>query len=164
MKVKALAALATAIVLSAAALASEHRRMHIEIAVDVDENGAQSFSFDSDEAGFDLEQMQVGESQTFTDTDGKAALVTRTESGFEFDVDGKTIAVPEISAARELELTDGAHKDDHVIKKVRKIEFVEGDGDIAIVEQTHSPHDDVGIHSNEEHEVYVIKKKVNVTN
>ena len=164
MKVKALAALVTAIVLSAAALASEHRRMHIEIAVDDDENGAQSFNFDSDEAGFDLGQMQVGESQTFTDSEGKAALVTRTESGFQFDVDGKTIEVPEISPARELELTDGTHEGDHVIKKVRKIEIIKGDGDIAIVEETHSPHDDVSIHSDEEHEVYVIKKEINVAN
>jgi hypothetical protein len=93
MTLKGLTAIVLTIVVSMAALASEQRKMHIEIAVDDDTTG-QEFSFNSDDMGFDLQQMQVGESQTITDDSGNAALVTRTEGGFQFDVDGKTIDIP----------------------------------------------------------------------
>src|SRR5210317_1689233 len=94
MTLKSLTAIVMTVVVSLAALASEQRRMHVEIEIDDDGGAVQAFSFDSDQAGFDLQQMQVGESQTITDASGNAALVTRTEAGFQFDVDGKTIDIP----------------------------------------------------------------------
>ena len=44
--------------------------------------------------GLDMHNMQVGETQSFIDDTGRSVLVTREESGFRFDVDGKTINVP----------------------------------------------------------------------
>jgi len=158
MTLKALTAILMTVVVSLAALASEQRRMHVEIAIDADGDAVQAFSFDSDQAGFDLEQMQIGESQTITDASGNAALVTRTEDGFQFDVNGKTIDVPDhTSAVADIDT------DVHVMKEVRKIKIMESGENVVLIEAD-SSHGDHGIHSEEEHEVIIIKKEVDVAN
>lgn len=45
------------------------------------------------DADFTLEDLAVGESRTFTTDEGKVVLVTRTEAGYELDVDGEEITI-----------------------------------------------------------------------
>lgn len=104
-----------------AAMAGEEHRTRIEIAVDDDASGEQAFVFDSQEAGFDLHSLSVGESRTLTDKSGNAVDVRRTVDGFEFDVNGRTINVDDVP------LVDGAHGEreiemhlDHADSNVKK--------------------------------------------
>ena len=76
-----------------AAVAGEERKTRIEIAVADDASGEQTFVFDSQEAGFDLHSLAIGESRTLTGKSGNMVDVRRTADGFEFDVNGKTIKV-----------------------------------------------------------------------
>lgn len=45
--------------------------------------------------------MQVGETQSIVDESGRSVLITREEQGFKFEVDGKTVILPEMGAAGE---------------------------------------------------------------
>jgi len=166
MTLKGLTAIVMTVVVSLAAMASEQRRMHVEIEIADDGDAVHAFSFDSDQAGFDLEQMEIGESQTITDASGTAALVTRTEDGFQFDVDGKTIEIPDHTSAHDLIVIDEVEdidSDVHVMKEVRKIKIMESGENVVLIEAD-SSHGDHGIHSEEDHEVIVIKKEVDVAN
>lgn len=104
-----------ALVLGAAAIAGEKHRMHVELALDDDQTGAQIFRFDSKEAGFDLQDMQVGESRTITGTSGETALVTRSEDGFEFDVNGQKIRMGDIGAAHGFAIAQSQHHADALV-------------------------------------------------
>ena len=103
--------------------AAAERQTRIEIAVDDEMSGEQSFVFDSEAAGFDLHSLAPGESRLLTDDSGAVATVRRTAEGFEFDVNGKTINVDDLSEAdamHEIEMEiDGAPADDGTVKKVR---------------------------------------------
>jgi hypothetical protein len=69
------------------------------IAIELSDDGADEdvrIMFDSDDAGFNLHDMQVGENRSIVDESGKTVLVTRQEAGFTFDVDGKTIEMPNL--------------------------------------------------------------------
>lgn len=48
----------------------------------------------SDELGFDLQDLQVGESRSVVDDAGRNVLITRSADGYDFDVDGKSISMP----------------------------------------------------------------------
>jgi len=73
----------------------EESHQKIEIKVISDDGGDRThFVLDSDELGFSLHDMQVGENQSIVDEEGRAVLITRTEDGFSFEVDGKTIDMP----------------------------------------------------------------------
>ncbi len=43
-----------------------------------------------------MHAMQVGETRSIVDESGRSILITREEEGFKFEVDGKTVMVPEI--------------------------------------------------------------------
>jgi hypothetical protein len=103
MNSRALVVFFWACLIGTAAVAGEERQTRIEIAVDDDASGEQSFVFDSQDAGFDLHSLAVGESRTLTDKSGNIADVRRTADGFEFDVNGKTINVDDMPAV------DGRH-------------------------------------------------------
>lgn len=45
----------------------------------------------------DLHELEVGESRSFTTDSGKLVVATRTEKGFELDVDGKTIEISDFA-------------------------------------------------------------------
>ena len=64
--------------------------------VTVDGDETVNVAFSSDDMGFDIAEMQVGENRSFTDDQGRNILVTREDSGFRLDVDGKTVEIPEI--------------------------------------------------------------------
>lgn len=153
-----------AFVMTLTTQAEEQKQMRVKIAVEKSGGDDTHFDFDSEKAGFDLDKMQIGESQTITDDSGKAALVTRTENGFQFDVDGEKIDVldhPTLHEGTVIERRPGAHGDAHVIRKVRKIELEEGHEDVFIIDE-YAPQDDATVHRKEQHKVYVIKKEIEV--
>jgi hypothetical protein len=59
------------------------------------------FEIDGDDAGFNLHDMQVGENRSIIDKSGKSILVTREENGYRFDVDGKTVNMPDFDAEHQ---------------------------------------------------------------
>ena len=94
--------------LAGSALAGDEtkRVMAIEVAGD-DGTNATSFFFDSEDLGFDLDEMQVGETRSVIDESGKSVLITRKEDGFSFNVDGEVIDLPNFA--------DGDHDSVHWI-------------------------------------------------
>jgi hypothetical protein len=71
--------------------------IHTKIVISVKDDGGGDdvyFELDSDEIGFNLHDMQVGENRSIIDKSGKSILVTREENGYRFDVDGKTVNMP----------------------------------------------------------------------
>lgn len=87
------------------ALADEEvrRKMAIQI-VDDSGDGEVRIELDSDDLGFDLHEMQEGESRSIVDNQGRTILVSRNAEGFTFDVEGKTFTLPAF---------DGAHHGAH---------------------------------------------------
>lgn len=77
-----------------------HQKIEVKVISD-DGEGQTHLILDSDELGFNLHEMQVGENQSIVDKDGRAVLVTRNENGFSFDVDGKTIEMPAFDGLHE---------------------------------------------------------------
>ena len=102
MKVIRMTALAAALLLGASALAQTKEHKAIKIVVDADDAGNYtSLAFDSEQMGFDLSELQEGESRSFVDDKGRNVLVTRESDGFKIDVDGEIIALPAIDFAIE---------------------------------------------------------------
>jgi len=117
-KIKKYAVLLWAFLLATAAVAGEEHRTHIKIAVDDDGSGQQSFMFDSDDAGFDLQSLAVGETRAVTDASGNVANVSRTEAGIEIEVAGETIVLPDPGLGdlgAEQEYAMHMHSDAHVV-------------------------------------------------
>ena len=102
MKTKTVISLVAATVLASAAFAGEevHTKMKM-VVVDASDDDATRIELDSDELGFDLHDMQVGENQAIVDSAGRNILVTREEDGFSIDVDGKTIKLPALDGSHD---------------------------------------------------------------
>jgi len=78
----------------------------------------------------DLHDLAVGESRSFTTDSGKVVIATRTEQGFELDVDGKTIDIADFTGdgnAMVWHSQEGAEGDHLVFKK--RIEIAEEGGE-----------------------------------
>ena len=130
-----------ALILASAAFAGEEMHTKMKIAVvDGSDDGEVRIELDSDELGFNLHDMQVGENQAITDAAGRNILVTRETEGFVFNVDGKEIKLP-------------AFDGDHDAVWVEKFD---ADADIDV----HVMHDASGTHAG--HNVKVIKKKIKI--
>ena len=121
MRLRTFAVFLWCFLIGSAAVASEERRTEIKIAVDSDENGLSEFRFDSQDAGFDIDELEVGETKTYTDDDGNEVQVTRNEDGFEFDVAGETIVV-----------ADATHDENVLIEKHHKVHVVTTDDDVGV--------------------------------
>ena len=106
MKTLKLAVMAVLLTFAAATFAQEEHEMKFEVIVA--EGGSDESTrvhWSSDNADFDIQDMQVGESRAMVDDDGRAMRITRGEDGFKMNVDGKTIDLPELSGMGE----HGAH-------------------------------------------------------
>lgn len=193
MKFRSIAAVICAL-LVLDANAGEQHKTRIEIAVDDDASGQQSFVFDSEDAGFDLQSMLVGESRSITDRAGNTADLRRTEDGFQLDIGGNTVDLPDLTGDHAMHgehevkvLADGG--DVNVTKEIRMIKSDSTDGvtiisggeiDAATRERIADVLEDAG-HGSEivyidgafhdgEHqasgkrEVRIVKKEVDVTN
>ena len=111
MKLSRMAALAVTLIIAATALAQveEQREMNIVIAGTSSDDSTTVHWIGSDDSGFDMQGMQVGETQSIVDESGRSVLITRQEEGFRFDIDGETVLVPDMGAHGEyLTLTDGS--------------------------------------------------------
>ncbi len=130
--------------LTAASLAGEAHKTKMNIAVvDDDGDGATRIVLDSDEIGFNLHDMQEGESRTITDSSGKNVLVTRTADGFSFEVDGKTIDVPAIGEGYHGAMFISAeHEEDVDVHVVRSGDWVPADGPAGTMIITGKPVDE----------------------
>jgi hypothetical protein len=116
MKTLKLAAFAVLLIFGATTFAQEEHEMKFEVIVV--EDGADetaSFSWSGANADFDMQNMQVGESQSIIDDSGRSVLITRETDGFKIDVDGKTIMMPEIPGtgahATHMAFVDGGDMD-----------------------------------------------------
>ena len=122
MNVKTLFVFCWASLVATAAIAGEEHRTRIEIEVDDDASGQQSFRFDSKDSGFSLHDMAVGETRVITGESGETAQVTRTDEGFSMEVNGETIDLGSLDEPR------GPHSE-HKMRKEKKIRMVKTDGD-----------------------------------
>ena len=92
-----LAALAILIAFGAAAADEVEKKMEIRVMISGEgESDATEIHWISDDMDFDMEDLAVGESRTLESESGKSVTITRTEEGFSFDVDGKTIMMPDM--------------------------------------------------------------------
>ena len=123
------------ILLASAAVAGDQERTHIKIAVDNDTAGEQTFTFNSEDSGIDLQSMAVGETHTLTDASGNVATISRTLDGFEVDVAGETIALGNLGDAEPFDVFvhDGDHRSDvHVNKHVKNVKMIKTGDDKSI--------------------------------
>ena len=67
----------------------------LQIAID-DGTGDGQFFIDMDDGhtAIDLDDLQLGETRSLVDSNGRPILITRTQDGFELNVDGKQIELP----------------------------------------------------------------------
>jgi hypothetical protein len=99
MKTMTFLAAAAMLAATAVALADAEERREMKIVVEAQsDDGSPAFSWVSDDPNLDMEAMQVGETQSIVDESGRAVLITREAEGFRFDVDGKSILMPEMGS------------------------------------------------------------------
>jgi hypothetical protein len=171
MNIRQITAIAAITLLACGALAGQehHTKMEIKVVSD-DGDGETRLVLDSDELGFSLHDMQVGENQSIVDREGRPVLITRTAEGFEFEVDGKTIQMPNIEDGHAMRKHPGgpthamATRDDVMIISGKEID--EATKQIIREALAAAGHDSVHFadgHGPESHEVNVITKVVEVS-
>ncbi len=95
MKAKQITTLLATVLIATAAYAGDKDRHKMEIRVVADgSDGEVHLTLDSDDLGFNLHDMQVGENRSIVDKDGRSILITRGEESYSFDIDGKTVDMP----------------------------------------------------------------------
>ena len=95
MNAKQTATLLATILFATAAYSGEQEHHKMQIKVIADDGGDTThLTLDSDELGFNLQDMQVGENRSIVDKEGRSILVTRGEEKFSFNIDGKIIDIP----------------------------------------------------------------------
>ena len=95
MKLIRFTALAAFLAFGPAVAQEVEKTMEFKIVVDgEDADGANVLSWSTD--GQDIEDLAVGESRTISMDGGKEIIVTRTDAGMEFNVNGESIIVPDM--------------------------------------------------------------------
>jgi len=115
--------------IASAAMAGEEHRTLIEIAVDGDGTEHRVIEFDSEDSGVNLHDLEIGETKTLTDKSGQEVVVTRTEGGLAFDVEGEKIEINhmigDFDAEHEINVIHEGHEtQDVVIKKHKKMHVI----------------------------------------
>ena len=115
--------------IATAAMAGEEHRTHIKIEVDGDKAEHRVIEFDSQDSDINLHDLEVGETRTLTDKSGQEVVVTRTEGGMEFDVEGETIelnhVIGDFDGEHEIEIIrDGHETEDVIVKKHKKVRMI----------------------------------------
>ena len=89
-----------ALLFSGMTLSAEYiHERKLQIAID-DGTGDGQFFIDMDDGdALDLDDLQLGETRSVVDNNGRPILITRTENGIELNVDGKQIALPDVTQA-----------------------------------------------------------------
>lgn len=139
------------------AIAGDDAKTRIAIKASVDGSDENvHFAFSSGDAGIDLHDMQVGENRSIVDESGKTVLVTRTEEGFSFDIDGKTIEMPAFDGDHMdgVMIMSGKPVDDATQQAIRSLLEAAGHGsDVSFID--HESH-----HGDGPQHVKVIRKTV----
>lgn len=86
--------LALCVLLLGGVALAQDRQSVIELAVKDNMGEDIVIRIDSKEQGFNLHELQLGESRALATTDGRPVTVTRAADSFEFDVDGRQISMP----------------------------------------------------------------------
>jgi len=100
MKLSVNAALA-AVMIFGPATAQEDVERKIEVKVFIAGEGSDDTSamrWTSKGMSFDMQDMAIGETRTIDGESGQSASVTRLEDGYSFDVDGKTVKMPDMGS------------------------------------------------------------------
>lgn len=119
--------------LAAAAFAGDETKTKMSIVViDDSADGEVRIELDSDDFGFDLHDMQEGESHSIVDKSGRTILISRSANSFTIDVDGKTIDLPVLDGEHHGAMWFGTAGDDdaglHFMKNVNFIKAGSMDG------------------------------------
>ena len=124
MKIGKILLLAAALGLATTAYSGEATKMKM-VVVEDGGDGEIRIELDSDDIGFNLDELQEGESRSIVDKSGQSILVTRTAEGYTFDVDGKTIDMPMLGGDHDKMVwvdEDGdTDVDFHVMRKAKFI-------------------------------------------
>lgn len=116
---------AASLIVAGAAIAGEGHQMKFKIAIAEDDgNGEVMLDLDSDDLGFDLQDMQEGETRSIIDESGRSILITRGAKGYKFDVDGKTIEMPLFASEHGSMWVDDGYNEDVEIHMMGEGDFV----------------------------------------
>ncbi len=86
--------------MAASAMADDDIKTQFDVKiVALDGDDPVNIAFSSDTMDFNPMDLQIGENRAFTDDQGRNILVSRDESGFKLDIDGKTIELPAFDGA-----------------------------------------------------------------
>ena len=97
MKLLILAALAALMTFGTASAQDVEKKMEIKVVVSGDgSDEASEMHWVSEDMDFDVDDLAVGESRTIENESGKTVTITRADGGLSFDVDGKTVMVPDM--------------------------------------------------------------------
>ena len=124
MKIGKILLLAAALGLATTAYSGEATKMKI-VVVEDSGDGEVRIDLDSDDIGFNLHELQEGESRSIVDKSGQTILVTRKADGFSFDVDGKVIDMPMVGGDHDklvrVDEDGDTDVDFHVMRKAKFI-------------------------------------------
>lgn len=97
MNILKLLALAVTLIFGAAALAEVEEKRELKIVIaGASSDDSTTFHWISDDSGFDMHGMQLGETHSIIDESGRSVLITREVEGFRFDIDGETVLIPDM--------------------------------------------------------------------
>ncbi len=130
MKLRSITLFLWAFLIAAAAIAGEKQETKIKIAVATEGGDTEVFKWNSVDSGVDLSDLEVGESKTITNEDGKEVTLTRTDDGFDIAVDGKSIEVMKMHGGGEVDV-EVLHEGDAKVF-VHKMHEDGEDGDVLI--------------------------------
>jgi hypothetical protein len=138
---------AALLILAGLASAGDEHQARIEVMV-ADGHGSDGihFKIDSDDLGFNLEDMQEGETRSIIDEDGRSILITREAKGFKIDIDGKTIEMPLFDGGHEVMWLgdgDGVDVDVQIIGSMADANFYSTDVFDGVTILSSKPIDDV---------------------
>lgn len=113
MKLLKLAVLALLMTFGAAQAQEVEKKMEFKVVVAGDGNESSEMHWESHNMDFDLQDLAVGETRSIESESGQAVTVTRSEDGFDFNIDGETVSLPHMGPhARHMAFadTDGTHE------------------------------------------------------
>ena len=191
--VRALVVFFWALLIATAAAAGPEHMTEIKIAIEGDDAAHRVIRLDGVNADFDFRELEVGESKVIKDDNGNDVTVSRTENGYEFDVEGEKIEIAGLHGEHEITMLHEAHDDKNAVirkhKQVRMIKTEDAHG-VTIIsgdeidEETRAELERVLKEAGKDgeilfldgselsgdeqahgkHEVHIIKKEINVTN
>jgi hypothetical protein len=119
MKTKQFATLLATILFAVAAYAGEKEHHKMDIKIISDDGGDETHMvLDSADMGFKLHDLEIGESRSIVDEEGRSILITRGEENFSINVDGKSIDLPAFGGHeglhenRQVWVSKGDHMED----------------------------------------------------